>query len=152
MRERIELSKKQFYIVVGLCAVIILANSLESMIKVKDLGMFEMWLSSSLNKAATMSEREELYRTYITMNLSNFFVRIITPIGLALHTYYALVKTGVNKSYVMIWILLLIGSIAFTIFNESLVSIFLIISMLSYGGLIGAMLFIGREIKYAEFL
>ena len=46
MKATVEMSKKTFYLIVGLCAVIIMMNSIESFIKAKDTGLFEAWLQN----------------------------------------------------------------------------------------------------------
>lgn len=153
MREVIQISRKEFYIIVGLCAGIIFLNSLDALIRVKDLDMFDMWIKgSNITTELIGKTSDEMYYTYLTMNLSKFFVRVITPIGLALHTYYALMKTGVNKSYVLIWSLLLVGSVLFSLLGESFITIFLVATVLLYIGLIIVMVTISKQLKNAQLL
>ena len=106
MKTTVEMSKKTFYLIVGLCAVIIMMNSIESFIKAKDTGLFEAWLQNpnlNIDKSQTINE---MYSIYLTSCLSVFFIRIITPIALSLNSYFSLVKTGVNKLFVAIWMVL----------------------------------------------
>ena len=46
MRETTRMNKTVFYLIVGLCAVIIMSYSLEAFAKAKDIGLFESWLSN----------------------------------------------------------------------------------------------------------
>ena len=129
MKTTVEMSKKTFYLIVGLCAVIIMMNSIESFIKAKDTGLFEAWLQNpnlNIDKSQTINE---MYSIYLTSCLSVFFIRIITPIALSLNSYFSLVKTGVNKLFVAIWMVLTIGLFFFTTLGETYFSIFFIISI-----------------------
>ena len=145
MREQIEMPKGIFYGIVGLCAFIILSTSLEAIIKAKDTTIFEMWLSNpKLNTTVLGTTIEEIYSTYISMCMSNFFVRVVTPIGAAIHSYLAFTNLRVNKLYVIIWSVLLIGSFEYSIIGESLYSVFFILSGIGYIALILIMIYLGK--------
>lgn len=145
MREQIEMTRGVFYTLVGICAVIIFSASLEAIFKIKDTAFFEMWLSNSnLNITMIGETIEELYQTYFTICMSSFFVKIITPIGLTLHSYFTLTKLRVNKLYVVIWTVLLIGSFGFSIISESWHSIFFIVSSIGYIVLSLIMVYLGK--------
>lgn len=133
MNEQLEMPRRIFYIIVGLCAVIIMMTSMEIMIRAKDTGLFEMWLADPrLSEKMAGKTTEQMYSTYLSMCLSTFFVRIVTPMGLAIHSYFTLTKLRVNKLFIIIWTVLLIGSLIFSIIGESFFSIFFIISGISY--------------------
>lgn len=145
MRDQIEMTRGVFYSLVGICALIIFSISLEAIFKVKDTAFFDMWLSNpNLNTAMIGETSEELYQTYLTMCMSSFFVKIITPIGLAIHSYITLTKLRVNKLYVVIWTVLLIGSFGFSIIGESFYTIFFLISSIGYLALILIILYLGK--------
>ena len=145
MRDQIEMTRGVFYSLVGICALIIFSISLEAIFKVKDTAFFDMWLSNTnLNTAMIGETSEELYQTYLTMCMSSFFVKIITPIGLAIHSYITLTKLRVNKLYVVIWTVLLIGSFGFSIIGESWYSMFFIVSSIGYIALILMMIYLGK--------
>lgn len=145
MREQMEMPKGIFYGIVGVCALIILSTSLEAIIKAKDTTIFDMWLSSpNLNTAMLGETIEEIYSTYLSMCMSNFFVRIITPMGVAIHSYLTFTKLRVNKLYVIIWTVLLIGSFGFSIIGESWYSMFFIVSSIGYIALILMMIYLGK--------
>lgn len=145
MREQMEMPKGIFYGIVGVCALIIFATSLEAIIKAKDTTIFEMWLSNpNLNLSMMGETTEEIYSTYLSMCMSNFFVRIITPMGVAIHSYFTFTKLRVNKLYVIIWTVLLIGSFGFSIIGESLFTVFFLISSIGYIALILMILYLGK--------
>lgn len=142
MKDSIEMSKRSFYIIIGLCAVIIIMVSLETILMVKGNEIFELWKSNpKLVDKVVGSSVEEMYSIYLTMCLSMFFIKIITPIALTINTYFAFVKLRVNKLFVQIWIVLLIGLFAFTAIMENFYSIFFIVSTASYLGLVIVMLY-----------
>ncbi|MFR5264695.1 hypothetical protein [Clostridium sp.] len=142
MKDSIEMSKRSFYIIIGLCAVIIIMVSLETILMVKGNEIFELWKSNpNLVDKVVGSSVEEMYSIYLTMCLSMFFIKIITPIALTINTYFAFVKLRVNKLFVQIWIVLLIGLFAFTAIMENFYSIFFIVSTASYLGLVIVMLY-----------
>lgn len=148
MKDNIEMSKPIYYLIASLCAVIIMANSIEALIKVKDNGLFDLWLSNpnlSIDKA--QQSKEQLYSIYLTMCLSVFFIRVITPIALAINSYFAFVKLRVSKIFVQIWVILIIGLFAFTALGETFYSIFFILSGICYMALVCIMLYLGREIN-----
>lgn len=141
MKDSIEMSKRSFYIIIGLCAVIIMMVSLETILMVKGNEIFELWKSNPKLVDKVVGSSVEMYSIYLTMCLSMFFIKIITPIALTINTYFAFVKLRVNKLFVQIWIVLLIGLFAFTAIMENFYSIFFIVSTASYLGLVIVMLY-----------
>lgn len=133
MRDSIELSKKNFYIIVMLCATIILMVSLETILMVKDNSMFELWSSNPnlVNKINT-NNAQEMYSVYLTMCLSMFFIKVITPMALAINTYLALIKLRISKLFVQTWVVLLIGLFTFVVLMEKFYSIFFMINAGAY--------------------
>ena len=145
MRDQIEMPKGIFYGIIGICSLIILSISLEAIIKAKDTTIFDMWLSKpNLNTAIIGRTIEEKYSTYLSMCMSNFFIRIITPMGVAIHSYLTFIKLRVNKLYVIIWTVLLIGSFGFSIIGESFYTIFFLVGSIGYIALILMILYLGK--------
>lgn len=133
MRDSIELSKKNFYTVVMLCATIILMVSLETILMVKDNRMFELWSSNPnlVDKIGT-SDVQEMYSVYLTMCLSMFFIKVITPMALAINTYLSFIKLKISKLFVQTWVVLLIGLFIFVALMEKFYSIFFMINTIAY--------------------
>lgn len=148
MKDNIEMSKPIYYLIASLCALIIMASSIEALIKVKDNGLFDLWLSNpNLNIDTVGQSKEQLYSIYQSMCLSLFFIKVITPVALAINTYLAFIKLRVNKIFVRIWSILIIGLFAFTLLGESSYSIFFILSTIAYIGLVVIMIYLGKEIN-----
>ena len=147
MKDTIYMSKKIFYLIVSLCAVIIMANSIEAFIKAKDLGLFEAWLANPKLNIDRSQNTNQIYSIYLTMCLSVFIMRVITPVALGINTYFAFIKTKVNKLFVFIWIVLLVGLFMFTSIGELHFSIFFIISAICHIGLLFIMIYLLEEIN-----
>ena len=88
-----------------------------------------------------------MYSIYLTSCLSVFLIRIITPIALSLNSYFSLVKTGVNKLFVAIWMVLTIGLFFFTTLGETYFSIFFIISAICHIGLLCVLIYLWKDIN-----
>lgn len=145
MRESIEMPKGIFYIIVGLCAAIIMLTSIDMLLRTKDTEIFNMWLSNPNFTPEFLGRPEqELYSEYIQMCVSTFIVRVITPMAVVIHTYFTFTKLRVNKLYVIIWVLLLLGSFALAIIGEQFYSIFFIGSGIGYLALIIMMIYLGK--------
>lgn len=145
MQEQMEMPRGIFYLIVALCGTIITSTSLEVMIKAKDTGLFEMWLSNPMIKEGLIGQtNNQMYSTYMTLCLSTFFVRIIAPMGLAIHSYFTLTRLRINRLYVIIWSVLLIGTFILSIIGEAYISIFVIISGICYFTLVFVMIYLGK--------
>lgn len=148
MKESIEMPKGIFYIIVAICAAIIMFTSLDMILRTKDLDLFNMWsLNPNIINKFSGESTEQLYSTYIQMNLSIFIIRVVTPMAVAIHTYYTFTKLRVNKLYVVLWLLILIGSFLMSSLGEPYYSIFFILSGIGYLGLVLVMLSLGRSIN-----
>ncbi len=124
MKGYTKLPKKHLYIIILTLGFIIFLLSLEVMMKVKDINMFNNWLKDNKQYTIANLENVDLFNTYISINLSLYFQRIIVPIGLGIHTYLAYVKLRINKLFVFIWTVLLIGSILYTVVGLKNLAVF----------------------------
>lgn len=145
MRECIEMPKSIFYIIIGICSAIIMLTSIDILLRAKDTGLFDMWLANTnFSQEFLMQTQEQLYGEYIQMNISLFMVRVIAPMGIAIHTYFTFVKLRVNKLYIVLWSLILIGTFMMTSLGEQFYSIFFVMSGIGYLGLIITMIYLGK--------
>lgn len=128
MNTNTKLPEKKLYIILISCAIIILAASLEVMIRVKDLALFEEWVKAS----QLVVDRSDLLSQYISLNLSAFFSKIIVPVTFGIYTYYAYIKIRINALYVFMWSVLSLGGLAYTIIELQLNSILYYVSILGY--------------------
>lgn len=153
MKEQIEMPKGIFYLITVTSAVIILLLSLEALFRAKDIDLFNAWIANpKLNTALAGETREQLFSTYLSMCLSTFVVRVITPMGVAIHSYFAFSKLRVNKLFVIIWTVLIIGTVTFSIIGQSFISIFFILSGLGYLVILLALVLLWRNIKIVQYL
>ena len=145
MRESIEMPKNIFYLIVGICSAIIMLTSIDIILRAKDTELFNMWLSNTnSSQEFLMKTTEELFSEYLQMNISIFMVRVVTPMAIAIHTYFTFTKLRVNKLYVVLWSLILIGTFLLTSLGEQFYSIFFIMSGICYFGLIAIMSYLGK--------
>lgn len=147
MRETTMMNKRIFYLIVGLCAVIIMSYSLEAFAKAKDIGLFESWLNKPNLNIDRSQSIDESYSLYLTTILSVFFIKIITPVALSLNTYFAFIKLKVNKLFILIWTILIIGLFALTLIGEAYFSLFIIISGICYLGILVTLMYLWTEIN-----
>lgn len=123
--------QKLYWILISL-AVLVLLQSVEVMIRVKDVLVFEQWLEGNKDLFEMTQSREELFRIYVTSNLSLYFMKIIIPIGLAIHSYLAYSRLRVNGLFRFIWLTLILGSAAYTLVGMQSNNLFFFLYILIY--------------------
>ena len=67
--------------------------------------------------------------------------------ALSLNTYFAFIKLKVNKLFILIWTILIIGLFALTLIGEAYFSLFLIISGICYLGILVTLMYLWKEIN-----
>lgn len=148
MKDSIEMPKGVFYTIAAICAAVIMLTSLEMLIKAKDADLFNMWLSNgNLGQDLLSQTTDQLYSTYLNVCISTFFVRVITPMAIAIHSYFTFTKLRVNKFFVIIWSVILVGAFALTVLTEQFYSIFFIGSGIGYLTLILTMIYLAKCIR-----
>lgn len=125
--------KRQLYIILLTAAAIILAASLETLVRVKDLSLFREWLAEADKTEGFPLADEEAYKIYVASHLSSFFVKIIIPAGLALHSYFAYIKLRFNGLFIFLWTVLAAMGLAQTFTAWNWLSVFSYINFLGYG-------------------
>lgn len=134
MKSRLKLPVRNFYYILIPCALIILSESFATMIKVKDINLYNEWVSGldiGLNNS---------FNDYIVMNLIFYFFKIIIPISLSLNAYLAYIKIFINQLFIFVWTVLILGGLAYTIIEFNLNSIFYYITIIGYIALFLALL------------
>lgn len=148
MRESIEMPKGTFYTIATICTIIIMLTSLEMLIKAKDTGLFNMWLSNeNLSEDLLTQTTNQLYSTYLNVCVATFFVRVITPMAVEIHSYFTFTRLRVNKLFVMIWSVIIVGAFVLTVLTEQFYSIFFIGSGIGYLALILTMIYLGKCLR-----
>lgn len=120
-----KLPRKHLYIILFTIASVILFASIEVMIRVKDLNLYETWANN------TIGINDSSFNIYVTAQLSSYFTKIIIPMIFGIYTYFAYIKIRVNSLFVFMWSILIIGSFGYNISDLNYESIFF------YGYIIG---------------
>lgn len=135
MKGYTKLPKKHLYLIISVLGVLIFLLSLEVMMRVKDINLFNNWLNTNKQYDDINATKEELFNIYISINLSIYSKRVIIPIVLGINTYLAYTKLRINKLFVFIWTVLLIGSIFYiwgvgnhTIFSYMYIALYIIVT------------------------
>jgi hypothetical protein len=120
------------YWILILCAVLIFAASVETMMRVKDSGLFDVWRSTLQGNDHLELTQNELFSVYVSIHLSLYLMKIIVPLALGVYTYFAYVKLGINKLFVFVWTVLVLGSAALTAVEVNLGSFFYYFNLIAY--------------------
>lgn len=115
------------YIILISVSFIILSFSLEAMMRVKDISLFNIWFESQSGV-----ERDAAFSVYVTALLSVYFQSVIAPIVFGVHTYFAYMKIRINKLFVFMWTVLLGGGLAYVVAGMQLGSIFFYLNIIIY--------------------
>ena len=123
------ISNKHFYVLVLLCAVIILLSSMELMIIVKDSTIFNEWV---LKNNLAQYPIEETFVEYLNANLISYALRIIFPVVLGITAFLTLNKFYINKMLIYVFLLLEVGGLAFTAIQRNFNSLFYFLILATY--------------------
>ncbi len=120
-----KMPKKQLYIILFAVASVILFASIEVMIKVKDLSLYETWAND------TLGITESSFNIYVTAQLSSYFTKIIIPMIFGVYTYFTYTRIRLNNLFVFMWSVLILGGFGYNISDLNYGSIFF------YGYIVG---------------
>ncbi|RBP46697.1 hypothetical protein [Garciella nitratireducens] len=141
-----KLSQKQLYFILILCSIMIFLNSMEAMVNIKDIDSYKEWKEKIEFLGNSQIENIDHKSLYLTIHMCYFFTKTLVPMTLGIYSYFAFKFIKINKIYVYIWIVLLIGNLAFTLFEFNFDSLFYYINIVCSLFLIIILLFINREI------
>lgn len=114
------ISKRNYYILISLCALFVVLASVEVIAKVKDATFFRE-LNEGLQKQGQPAVD---YSTYTVGLMSTYLAKIIIPVGLGLSGFLAYVKTGVGKLFVFSWGLFTLAGLATHLLSFELSNVF----------------------------
>jgi hypothetical protein len=114
MLNLVKLKKTTFYIMVISAAAVILAISVDTLLRANNEVLFKSWLMESSFTDAT---DDQLYRVYLGSLMVDYFFRLIVPVVFGLQTYFAYTKSGVGIVYKAVWTVVLGGMLFVTILN-----------------------------------
>lgn len=127
-----KLPKKNFYIITIICLLLVLFISLETIIRVKDMQLFEDFLLQNNDLVIQGMTEDEVYSNYLILNLSKFFFKIVAPIFLSLHIYFTYKYLRMSKLFVFMWIITLLGSLSYIVLEAQFYSVFYYIDIFLY--------------------
>lgn len=131
MKFNTKLPKRHFYILVSLLGFIILLLSLEIMMIVKDISLYDKWFNDAF-AAGVQLDYNHAYSVYVSTNLASYFQKIIVPMMLGTHAYFAYIKLRINKLFVFIWTVLMLGSLAYIAVELNFGSVFYYLEIVSH--------------------
>jgi len=123
MEKMVNLPRKQMYIILIGLGILILSMSIETLMKVKDIALYDQWFMEFSVENTTLTY-ENAFSVYVTGNLSVYMLRIIVPMALGIHTYFAYTKIRINGLFIFMWTVLLLGGIAYIAVTKEFGSLF----------------------------
>lgn len=124
--------KKQLYLILLAAALIILASSLDVLMRVKDAALFEAWKERALSFGTFTPDRPPTLDDYVGAELFRYLFKIAIPMGFALLTFLTYQKLILTKLYIFIWTVLLAGGMAYTFFELNFYSVFYYLVIAGY--------------------
>lgn len=118
-----KLEVKQVTVILILSGIIILSESLQVLMAVKDLNYFQMYKETLGNNIK--------YDEFITIGLLGYLQGILIPIILSVYTFFTYKKININWLYKAVWVLLLLSSLIMKIMEFFIGSIFFYISIIA---------------------
>jgi len=140
--------KRQLYIILIAVAFGIFISSLDVLMRGKDSQLFEIWRTEIQRSGAFPEGFDPTFDDYAGAEMFRYLFKIAIPMGFGLLTYLTYIKLRLNRIFVFIWSVLLVGGMAYTFFELNFGSVFyylviagylvLIITVLSLNGEIGS--------------
>ena len=132
MLSNIKMPKSKFNIILIFTSMIIFSISMEAMIRVKDISLFQNWIEAKDILINNEIELEEAFNSYLVLILISMFIKIVVPMALSIHSYFAYTRIRINKLFIFIWIVLLLGGLAYELVGLNIGSIFFYINIIIY--------------------
>jgi len=147
MENNARLPLKQLNIILIASAAIIFSSSLEVLIRVKDSGLFEVWKENALLAGYFTQNMPPTFDDYVVGEMFRYMFRIIIPIGFSLFSYYTYKKLRLNRLFIFVWSVLLLGGMAYTFFELNFNSIFYYIVLIGFVVMLITVLSLNEEIR-----
>lgn len=113
--------KKSLYVILILTAVLVLADSLDALMRGKDAAMYRQFAETR----GHVSEGD-----YVALVAISFLVGILVPVGYAVYQYVSLRFSGQAPLTRVIWGILLFGALALRALGLTLASVLSLIAFL----------------------
>ncbi|WP_068268692.1 hypothetical protein [Caviibacter abscessus] len=101
MNNKFYINKKQLLILLAMVFLVIVIESLQSLVITKDINIYIQKISR---------------QDYIIANTINYFFNIIIYIFLAIYTFIIHKKIKIDKTYKLIWLILIASNILYKLF------------------------------------
>ncbi|MDR7870367.1 MAG: hypothetical protein RIN55_05875 [Tissierellaceae bacterium] len=128
--------KTKFYLMLIFTSILILSISLESMFRAKDVSFFENWIYINNIIIDNEIDLNQAFNSYLVVILSTMFIKIVIPMALSLYSYFAYTRIGINRMFIFIWSVLLLGGLGYELVGFNIGSIFFYINIIVYISLI----------------
>lgn len=145
MNSYTKLPKNKLYGILGSCAFIIMIASLEVLTIVKDIQFYNEWVQLIGNELAAD------FNTYVGLQISLYFSKIILPMSLSLYALLAYSKIRINSLFVFMWSVLSLGSLAYSLMGFNFYSVFFYGFIIGYFVLLITILSLTKEISESKF-
>lgn len=138
--------KRQLYIILITVAFVIFISSIDVLMRVKDSELFEIWRSQVLSSGVFPDGFNPTFDDYAGAEMFRYLFKIAIPMGFGLLTYFTYTKLRLNRIFIFIWSVLLVGGMAYTFFELNFESVFYYLVVAGYLVLIMTVLSLNGEI------
>ena len=118
--------------------------------EVKDSTLFHQWFEEIQRQENLDVSKEEAFDTYVSGHILLYMLNLVIPLGFALHTYFAFKKQRINSLFIYLWMIMLMGGLAFTLISWNVDSLFYYIRIAAYLVLIGTTLSLVRDVGISK--
>lgn len=136
MLANVKMPKKEFNLILIFTSILIFSISMETLFKVKDIVLFEEWAIYNNIPINNDYDIDQAFSTYLILGLTTMFMKVVIPMALSIHSYFAYTRIRINRLFIFIWSLLLLGGLAYEVIDFSIGSIFSYINIILYIALI----------------
>lgn len=127
-----------------------MASSLEVLIRVKDSTLFESWKTNAMLAGYFTESIPPTFDDYVVGEMFRYFFRIGIPIGFSLFSFYTYKKLRLNKLFIFVWAVLILGGMAYTFFELNFYSLFYYMVIISFVGLFVTIMMLNEEIEKSK--
>lgn len=129
MKKRGALDRRGFYIIAVICALLILSYSIEALVKVKDVEMFNKWHQETYPGEQILTTN---FSTYLVGNMAEYFLKTALPTSIALTAYFAIGKSKSFGTMTFVWLVISSGGFIFHLLQLDFYSFFYYIGIVLY--------------------
>ncbi|HSL87204.1 MAG TPA: hypothetical protein VK861_09745 [Bacteroidales bacterium] len=144
--------KKHLYIILAAVASIIFISSIDVLMRVKDVDFFNVWSRDVISSGAYPDGFIPTFDDYVGVEMFRYLFKIAVPMGFGLLTYLTYMKLRLNRIFIFMWSVLLVGGMAYTFFELNFGSVFYYLVVAGYLVLIITVISLNSEIDSSKTL